>query len=172
MSELDAFLKAAKPVDNDARRPVKGTYSCVVKVLSVNEPDEFQELPYWRLNLQVTAVLDGEKSALNGFFNRRYPKNEAGIQRFLNDMTTAGIEVPRESISQLEASFDLLVDKVVLVRSWVGTMHLDEAGTVVNVQGMAEADKAKLATKEVQNWTVTSAKRNKKLVEKAQQVPF
>lgn len=158
---LDDFLKAAKAVDNDAIKPVKGTYSTVIKEVKVMPADEYRAVDYYRLNLQVAETLDGDK-APNRYFSKRYLKDEKGLQAFLNDMHTAGIEVPRDSVSTLEASFAGLEGKTVLIRTWAGTIKKDKDG----------ADLPEDQWKEIQNFVVTSEKRNKKLVQKGSQVPF
>ena len=159
---LDDFLKAAKAVGNDEVRPVKGTYRTVVKEVSLMEPSEYRKNQHYRLNLQVADTLEGDK-APNRYFSKRYDKDEKGLQAFLNDMHTAGIEVPRDSVSALEASFAGLVDKTILIRTWVGTIKKDrESGLELPEDQW----------KEIQNFTITSEKRNKKLVDKSSGVPF
>ena len=157
---LDKFLQTAKPVDNDELKPLKGTYRAVIKEISVQPPDQYREVACWRVNLQIAETLEGDRGN-NRYLNKRYNKDEKGLQSFLNDMHTAGIEVPRDSVSALEASFPGLQDKTLLVRTWVGTIKKDKG-----------VDLPESEWKEVQSLVITGEKRNKKLIGKGSQVPF
>src|SRR3990167_789145 len=136
---LDSFLSGLKPELTDGFDVLEGTYRCVVK----NEPkaetgfitgtfpsgDTYER---FQLTVDVTDVLKG-----NGNPGRRlwlrYNKDEAGLQKLLNDLFTGGVieDVDRTSVESLKETLPNLAGKMLYVRAWAWTPEKNRDGLVI-----------------------------------------
>ena len=157
---LDDFLKGLKPQSNDEFEVLTGHYQTVLVGLDP-EVNQFNQQEQWSLALQVTQVLDGN-GAPGRWLRKRYAKTEKGMRALVNDLFTAGLRVNMNSTSEMEASFEPLLQSVMNVRAWGWTPEAD-----FNGNPLPEAERVTR-----QQFAFVSEKRVKKLLEKAKEISF
>lgn len=115
---LDDVLKGYIPVENEddsGFKPFKGTYKASVSRLALDTHEQYGER--YELELVVTETLDGDEANSRKLW-RRYAKDEEGLKKLLNDLFTAGIEVPRGSEEEFNSNLGVALDKEVTLRAW------------------------------------------------------
>ena len=114
-------LKDYQPTENEddsGFKPFKGTYKSIVSRLALDVHEQYGER--YELELTVTETLDGDEAVGRKLW-RRYAKEDEAAKKLLNDLFTAGIEVPRATEEEFNNNLDKALDKEVTIRTWAWT---------------------------------------------------
>lgn len=128
---LNEFLGGYKPTENEDTQGfdiLKGTYDCAVTKLVLEDSEKYG-LRY-QMELTVNEVLEGNGAQGRKFWIR-YNQDEKGIKRMLDDLFTAAVEIPYQTLDLLNDNLGLALDKVVKVRAWGWTPDKNRDGTPI-----------------------------------------
>lgn len=153
---MDDVLKAYTPVENvddSGFEILKGTYKTAVSKLLLESNKEYGDR--YQLELIVNEVVEGNGTPGRKFW-KRYKADDEGLKKLLNDLFTAGIEVPKASVEEFNNSLNVALDKDVTVRAWGWTPEKDVKGEEIPVDErvtrqqfkIVNAKKAKTAKKD------------------------
>lgn len=115
---LEDVLKGYTPtenVDDSGFEILKGSYLCAVTKLALETHEQYGTR--YQLELTVNEVIDGNGTAGRKLW-KRYNADDGGFKKLLNDMFTAGIEIPRSSIDEFNGNLNAALDKDVTLRAW------------------------------------------------------
>lgn len=119
MAPLQDWLGSFKPESVDEGFGIlKGTYKTTIKGLSLNEPNQYEANPHYKLLVEVVEVLDGNGSP-GRTLRRNYDKTvDDEVKKMLNELFTAGLSLKTGSVEEMEASMELLTGATMYVRAW------------------------------------------------------
>lgn len=128
---LNEFLGGYKPVENEDTQGfdiLKGTYDCAITGLVLEDTEKYGTR--YQMELTVNVIVEGNGNPGRKFWIR-YPQDEKGIKRLLDDLFTAGVEIPYQTLDLLNDNLALALDKVVRVRGWGWTPDKKQDGTPI-----------------------------------------
>ena len=156
---LNEYLAGLKPESVDTGFDnLKGVYKMKVKAITVNEANQYIDVPHYKIDLEVLEVLDGNgspgRTLRRNYAKAEMPSEKASktVKNLVNDLFTAGLSVDSSSVEALEASFESLRESIVYVKAYGWKPQPD--------------------SDEIQMWNVKAEKNVKKLIEKASATPF
>lgn len=129
---FEDVLKGYTPVENEddsGFKPFKGTYKATISRLALEVHAEYGER--YELELLIAEVLDGDEAGGRKLW-RRYAKDDEGAKKLLNDLFTAGIQVPKASLEEFNNGLGVALDKEITLRAWSHTFDKDMKGNPIS----------------------------------------
>lgn len=120
---FDEILRSYQPLQNEDEKGfdvLTGKYKCKANFLRRDFPkgDDLKLKPRYRLELQVTENVEGDRGVGRRFWKAYALGNEEKMKALLNDLFTAGISLPNSSENDFEMSLPLVKDATFYVRAW------------------------------------------------------
>lgn len=162
---IEDVLRGYEPIENedtDGFEILKGTYKCVVNRLAIGKTKVEPIRPRYELELLISEVLEGNGAVGRKLWRNYLKEDDEALKRFLNDLFTMGIDIPRKTIDEFEGSFFAAIDKIVTIRAWGWTPDKKQDGTPI-----PEGERVTM-----QQFKIVNAKKVKVKAKKADEVPF
>jgi len=103
-------------------KPLVGSYECNITVLRPEVDKKNNNAKFYQLCLKPVVALEGDAFGDKFEFKKRYyvdgDKATENLQKLINDLFTAGIELDLSSDAAFEADFPKAIGAKAFVRSW------------------------------------------------------
>lgn len=134
---FEEVLKGHKPTENedgDGFTVIKGTYKCRLVKLAKGQTKNEPRRPRYEMEFKIIETVDGDPADGRKFFFSYLSEDDEALKKFLNDLFTAGITLPNDSIDDFEGAFPLVLDHVATIRAWGWTPETKKDGTPIPVE--------------------------------------
>ena len=117
---LDDVLKSHKPRENDAKPVLSGDFVAQIgKLQKKTGQDGRNWIILEATVINVVKVKEDNQAVEGDEVSKIYNEDEdKQVEKFLNDMFTAGIDLDKSSKEALYASFENAVNKLIYLRGW------------------------------------------------------
>ncbi len=117
---IEDVLKSYKPRENDAKPTASGDFVAQVeKLLKRTGQDGRNWLILEASIINVVKAKEDNQAVPGDEVSKIYNEDDdKQVEKFLNDMFTAGIDIDRSSKEAMYASFENAVNKLVYLRGW------------------------------------------------------
>jgi hypothetical protein len=120
---FDDILKGYTPQENDDDKGfdiLKGKYKTKLNFLKKDYPkDDVNQLkPKYRMELEVVEDIEGDKGMKRKFWKSYDLHDDEKMKKLLNDLHTAGLDLPKGSKEDFESAFPIIKDALVFVRAY------------------------------------------------------